>query len=51
MLPGPPGAPAPHMNPAFFNQGPGQGPPQVGGPPVYGGPPRVHIYEMIQIIY
>lgn len=40
MLPGPPPAPAPHMNPAFFNQGPGPQGPTPGGPPSgYGGPP------------
>jgi len=32
----PPGAPAPHMNPGFFNPpGPPQGPPQGGPPPGY----------------
>jgi len=40
MIPGPqPGAPAPHMNPAFFNQPGPQGPPQLGPPPNYGGAP------------
>lgn len=52
MLPGPPnqGAPAPHMNPAFFNSPGPQGPPQVGPPTSYGGAPpgarvRSHLYS------